>query len=377
MTAGQAPIKPGILTLMLRTCSPIRVSPFALLAALWLLCITAPALGQYNEYKLGANGEWVQTNAPDPDSPQALLAEARRHLAEERPQQAYNLVNTWIKQHERAGGSVGDLASAYLPEALQIRGDALTAQGDEYDALYEYERCIKEYPGSESFVVSVERELDIGARYINGYKRTFMGMRILNAEDIGEELLIRVQERLPGSRLGERAGIELADYYYKNRDLALAAEAYDLFLKNYPNSQYKMKAMQRRVYATIARYKGPRYDGSALIDSAILIRRFRNLYPSQAAEAGLDDALLGRIDESAGAEMYETARWYMKQGDQAGARYLLNRVVRERPKTAAAAKALQFLQERKWVTAPDGAKPPADAPAAEPQFDEPQEEPTK
>lgn len=315
-----------------------------------------PVHAQYSEYTLGPNGEWVQTAAADPDSPQAVIAQARRHLAEDRPQQANTLLSNWVRQYERVGGEI----SNYLPEALQLRGDALTALGDEYEALYDYERVIKEFPGSTAFVTSIERELDIGVRYVNGYRRKFFGARILDASDIGEELLIRVQERMPGSRLGERAGIELADHYYRERDLNLAAEAYDLFLKNYPGSQYHMKAMQRRVYATIARYKGPRYDGAALLDSAILIRRFRNLYPAQAAQAGLDEALLARIDESAGAEMYESARWYISQGDEAAARYILNRLVRERPKTAAAGDAYAFLQDRKWLTG-------TNAPAAMPE----------
>ncbi len=333
------------------------------LAALWIfmvalaawLTLPAAARAQYNEYKLGPDGQWVQTGAADPDSPQAVLAQARRDLAEDRPEQARTVLTTWINQYERTG-------SEYLPEALQLRGDALTLMGNEYDALYDYERVIKEFTGSGAYVTCVERELDIGVRYVNNYKRKFFGMRILNSEDVGEELLIRVQERMPGSRLGERAGIELADYYYRTHDLSLATEAYDLFLKNYPSSQYRMKAMQRRVYATIARYKGPRYDGSALLDSVVLIRRFRNQYPAQASQGGLDDALLARIDESIAAEMYESARWYLKQGDEPSARYLLQRLVRERPRTAAAGQAYDFMKSRGWLEE-SGADAPKDEPS--------------
>ncbi|MBX3386240.1 MAG: outer membrane protein assembly factor BamD [Phycisphaeraceae bacterium] len=301
-----------------------------------------PAFAQSNEFTLGTDGSWVQTDAPAPDSDEAIIAQARRFLAEDRPAQARTMLDSWIRQNERTG-------SPWLPDALVLRGDSLTMLGDEYNALYDYERVIKEFTGSSAFVTAVERELDIGVRYVNGYRRTFLGMRIVDASDIGEELLIRVQERMPGSRLAERAGIELADHYYRIRDLKLAAEAYDLFLRNYPNSQYHQKAMQRRVYATIARYKGPKYDGSSLLDSQVLIRRFRNMYPAKASEAGLDEALLSRIDESAAAELYESARWYLAQGDEVAARYVLRRLVRERPRTAAAVRALEFLQQRGWM----------------------------
>lgn len=343
-------------------CRPLSLSPVVVLVALW--CVLGAGVrraeAQYDEYRLGPNGEWVQTRAPDPNSPEALIAQARKFLAEDQPEQAHTLLDRWIKQVDRSG-------SPWLPEALALRGDAKVMKGDEYQALYDYERVIKEFAGSDQFVVAVERELDIGVRYVNGYDRKFAGIRMLPADDVGEELLIRVQERMPGSRLGERAGIELADYYYRKRDLELASEAYRLFLENYPSSQYHLKAMQRRVYATIARYKGPRYDGSALLDSVILIRRFQNLYPQAAEEAGLDEALLSRIDESAGAELYESARWYLAQKDEAAARYVLNRLIRERPKTAAASEAYRFLERRGWLADMTAPVPREEVPAEVPE----------
>lgn len=320
------------------------------------------ALGQdgpstSNEYRLDASGNLVQTKpAATPGSDEALIAQARTDIAEERFAQAKTALDDFLTANERTN-------NAFLAEAYLLRGDTLTATGDEYDALYDYERVIKDHPGSPHFVTAVERELDIGVRYAGGLKRKLLGMRILDSTEIAEELLIRVQERLPGSRLAERAGIELADFYYRERDLTMAVQAYDLFIENYPNSQYTQKAMQRRIYATIGRFKGPRYDSSSLIDAKILTRRFASLYPQAAQEAGLTDGLIARLDESAGADMLETANYYFAQDDEVSARYVLKRLVRIHPKTQAAAKAMQTLEERGW--APKPAQPVADAPAAE------------
>lgn len=87
--------------------------------------------------------------------------------------------------------------------------------------------------------------------------------------------------------------------------------------------------MQRRIYATIARFKGPQHDGSSLIDAKILTRRYISLYPAEAEKAGLDDGLLTRLDESSGQEMMETANWYLKRGDDVAARMVLQRLVRD------------------------------------------------
>ncbi len=296
------------------------------------------------EYRLDASGNWVQTGAPRAGTDEALIAEARKALAEDRPGDAQSLVDPFIERNDRTRNPL-------LADALVVRGDALTASGDEYEALYDYERAIKEFTASPAFITAVERELDIGVRYLGGLRRKFLGVRCLATSDIGEELLIRVQERMPGSRLAERAGIELADYYYREHELQLAVEAYDLFVENYPKSQYVQRAMQRRIYATIARFKGPKYDGSSLIDAKILTNRYAMRYPSDAEKAGLDDGLATRLDESAGQAMLENGKWYLKRSDDVSARLILRRLVRDHPKTTAAQEALDLIQSKGWSVA--------------------------
>lgn len=333
---------------------PRRVRLGLLLLLAWVLLPTGTrALAQSSEFKLDPGGNWVQTKAPAPGTDEGTLAEARRDLAEGRFDSARRTAADFIEKNDRSN-------SPLLPEALVIRGDALTADNDEYNALYDYERVIKEFPATPSFVTSLERELDIAVRYVNGLRSKFFGVRVFDASGIGEELLIRIQERLPGSRLAERAGIELADHFYRQRDLELAGEAYDLFQQNYPQSQYYMSAAQRRVYATIGRFKGPRYDGSVLLDAKVLTERFSSLYPAQAQQNGLDDALLVRLDESAADAALETAEWYLSRGDEVSARMVFRRLVKAHPQSAAAERALKVLDEHKWpLDAPALLQPPA------------------
>jgi outer membrane protein assembly factor BamD (BamD/ComL family) len=345
---------------------PGFLSILALVLAPTLSASRVVAQGQ--AFRLSPTGELERTSAPAPGSDEATIAEARRDLAEDRPSEARRILDTFLDKYKNED-------NPFLPEAYLLRGDAITALGKEHKALYDYEKVIERFPDSPQYVVALERELDIAIRYVNGLRYKFLGLRIADASDIGEELLIRCQERLPGSRLAERAGIELADFYYRKRDLQLAGEAYELFLANYPQSPYRMKAMERRVYAAIGRFKGPRYDSSSLIDAQTLIRRFEALYPTEAAKAGLDDSLLARLDESAAAELLEVARWYIKQGDSVSARYTLTRLIARHRRTASAETALTMLQSRGWLPteapgdespgAPDAAsQAPASSPVA-------------
>ncbi len=308
------------------------------------------------EYKLGGGAggaaQWQQAAAPEPGTDAAIIADARRAIAEERPGAAITILDKWIEANKR--GSSPLLSQAYL-----LRGDATTANGDEFEALYDYEAVIKNFVSSPEYVTAVERELEIAIQYVNGLDRRLFGFRWIGVSDIGEELLIRVQERLPGSKTAERAGIELADHYYRSREMELAGIAYELFLKNYPQSQYRAKALQRRIYSSIARFKGPKYDGKPLVDAAVLIKQFQNQFPAQAAESGLDEALLTRIDESGGQQMLESAKWYMKTGDPVSARYTLQRLLTKHPQTTAAAESTELMIAKGWpLTTPRPPTPP-------------------
>ena len=277
----------------------------------------------------------------------SIVGSARRLLAEGRAEAAEKLLNPFLEEHE--GTDHPDLAEAYL-----LRGDARTATGREFKALYDYERVVKGHPESDSFVPALERELATAIRYLNGLRKRAFGFRIDDGTPLAEEIILRINERLPGSRLAERAVLELAGYYYRTRDLRSAATTYDVFLRIFPTSDRRQEAMQRRIYANIAQFKGPAYDASGLIDATYQIDAYRQEFPAEAARDGLSDALVTRLDESAAAQALGVARWYLKRGDPVSAKVHLVRLVRRHPLTAAAQEALRIIGARGW--AGDGAE---------------------
>ncbi len=295
-------------------------------------------------FVLDERGNWVAGSAPAPGSDEAVVAEGRRLIAQDEPGKAVRLLTDWLSL--QATGDSPVLADAYL-----TRGDAWVASGDEFEALYDYETVIKFFPGSRAYVTALERELDIAVRYLNGLDRRWFGFRIVDASDVATELLIRVHERLPGSRLAERAGIELADYYYRQRELKLAGEAYELFNVNFPQSSYRQKASERRIYSRLGQFKGPRYDGTPLVDADVLLRRYAATNPSQEAKA---QGLLSWIDESRGDQLLEQARWYLKRNDAVSARATLVRLRLGFP-MASASKAAEALMDARGWTMPESA----------------------
>jgi outer membrane protein assembly factor BamD (BamD/ComL family) len=295
---------------------------------------TSFGAAQEQTYELTEDDRWSLLAEKDPDGEASQLLQVRRALGLDEPRRALNLVEGFL---ERAP------FSTWRPEALLLKGDAQLALGNEYDALMTYEELVQRYPGSAVFVTALEREYDIAKAYAGGLKRKFLGLfRILDTADDAEELLIRIQERLPGSTLAERAGMTLADFYFERRDLFMAAEAYDIFIENYPRSTQIDKARLRLIYSYLANFRGPEYDAVGLLEAQARLRELQAIRPALAQKVGAE-ALLVRVYESDAIKMLQTARWYIDTEDPISAEYVIRRLVEAYPDSIATIDALRMI----------------------------------
>lgn len=318
-----------------RLCGMLRV-------ACLILALCSAVHAQPSEMVLGPDGRWTAVDRPPPTGDARVMAEARSLLAEGKARQARRVLDDWIDRNELE-------ETPYLAEAYLLRADAKTASGREYRALYDYERVILEYAATPEYVRAVERELEIGIRYLNGLRRHFLGLRLTKADDVGEELLVRTVERMPRSRLGERALLELADYYYRSRELKMAALAYELFVQLFPRSEHVPRARQQRIFARIGTFKGPNYDAAGLNDARVLIEEYAKDDPVGARRANLTDALLAKLDESIAKQAFDKARFYLRRGDPVSARMTLRRLIADHPRSIAKVEAEQLMREKGWL----------------------------
>ncbi len=330
--------------------------PLSLALRLVCLALLVPGLGLdgiargQQEFTLGPDDAW-ERESPAPGTPEAQVFQARKALALGEPERARALATAFLDRFKSPVGRA---------EMLLVRGDALVEMGDEYKALFDYEAITRQHPGSTVFVQALEREYDIAVAYANGLRRKFYGtIRIIDTAEDAQELLIRIQERLPGSRLAEDAGMTLADFYFRRSEMRLAADAYDLFLQNYPRSERVPKARERLIQSYLASYRGPRHDDAGLRDARRRLVAMQQIRPAAAQRLGAE-ALLVRIDESEAKKLLVTAQWYLSIDDPISAEIYVRRVVEKYPGTVAALDALRIapgilarMPEQLAATAPD------------------------
>lgn len=306
--------------------------------SLALVALLTEPLNAQPTHELDDTDAFVQLAEPDPETEAGQLHLIRRKLVAGEAIEAEREAEAWIKANPSSG---------LLVEATLLKADAIAAQGDYYRSLADYELVIGLYPGTEQYRTAIEREYDIAKLFVGGLYRKgkWTRFRLFEADDTGIELLIRVQERLPGSKLGEKASIDIGDYYFGKGEMSMASEAYDLFMLNYPSSRQREWAMLRLIQASLARYKGPQFDPSGLTDAAQRLREYGQAYPAAAEKIGAE-ALMVRINESLAKKKLVTAQWYEERGLERGAITMYRNVVQDYPGSAAALEAIQALKER-------------------------------
>lgn len=314
--------------------NPYDLTMLRIVALLAPIALAVPCLGQAQV--LDDNDQWVAPAGVAPGSPEGRLQIVRETLARGEYARAQKLADAWLESFP---------ANGLRARCLLARGDALWKGGNEYDALFDYEEVARRYPSSDVFVLALQREYTIACAYADGLKRRFFGtVRIVDATDEAVEMLIRIQERLPGSQLAEQAGMRLADHYFDTRQLDMAAEAYDLFVQNYPRSPQVDKARLRLIYSYCASFRGPEHSAKGLVEAQIRLRELQVRDPMLANRIGAE-ALLVRIDESEARKLLAEARWYIDQGDLVGAERFIRRLVTRFPRSVSTLDALDIAPE--------------------------------
>lgn len=365
------------------------------LASVVVGAVAFRAGAQSNEYRLEGE-KWVASRVPEAGSDEGVIASARQHLARGDAYRARRILDDWLDEHEHLE------TNAWVPVAYLLRGDAHLARGREEAALADYEEVVKRFPESDSFPIALEREHQVALKYLGGLRRKVLGFRLDSGIPLAEEILLRVCERLPRSRLAERSLLALADYYYAARELRLAVDCYDVFLILYgpkwwegqsageggaappsesglrqllggrrgkgTESEFSTKAIQRLTYSYIAKFKGPRYDSTPLEDARTIIRKARANDPTIFEKDGIGEALEARLEESMAAQMLDTARFYLKRDDPVSARLTLRRLVKRHDQTAAAARGREMLAARGWSV--ESGRPKATKAAAPKELEE-------
>jgi len=280
-----------------------------------------------------ATDEWTTQPAAAEAAPANELDHARELLARGEPRRARRLMQKWAKQnqgHER------------YYEGVYLYGDALFECGDFYKAYEQYEQVVENTAG-ELFRQALAREKDVALAFLSGRKRIVWKILRLPAYDEALDVLTRIWERVPGSRLGEDALEIKARYHYERGDMDLAQDEYANLAREYPAGRFIQFAMLRSAEAAEAAFPGTRFDDRPLLEASERYRQMQSSFPAYAERANVAPRLDG-IRQKRAAKDFDIARWYERTRQPAAAEFYFRLILKDWPDTLAAAEARQRLR---------------------------------
>ncbi|MGD0389859.1 MAG: outer membrane protein assembly factor BamD [Tepidisphaeraceae bacterium] len=334
-----------------------------------LLCIMALLLSanaargaQSHTWEL-REGRWREATRPatGPAVPEPMLDRAEELLRQQDPKAAKKILLAWEKGHKK---------SPARDRCIFLLVDVFYQQDDRFKSFFYCDELMDEYPESKLFQAALQKQFDIANAYLNGYKDTFLGMRIVDESAEAVQMMWRIQQRAPGSPLAERGLLYTADYYYSDSDYDLAEDAYNFYAQSYPNSDRVPQVKLRAAFSSLAQFRGVKFDATHIIDARAQLLVIQKLYPELAAEENVQ-TVIDQIDSAFAKKLLDQGEFYQRTGELHGAVYQYRFLAQTYPNAPEAWEARDHLSRMPASVLAEAPPPRASgyAPATEPSVD--------
>ena len=308
---------------------------FLAAAALWT---AQSAFGQTTQpsstqpsWELTEGGRWQQVTGAAATQPATdpILNRVEDMIQARQADPAHRIVVAWLRTHK---------GSPLRDRGIYLLGQANFARGNRIMAFYNFDEILDKYPTSRYFYPALQRQYDIADEFLKGYKRKFLGVPLFGAMEEATEMLYRVQQQAPGSPLAEKSLLRVADHYYADAQFDLAADAYAAYIRGYPRSPYLARVRLRQAFATLAQFRGVRFDATPVIDARQQLLDLAAFYPAIAEQENVA-AIIQRIDASLSKKLLETARFWKRSSKPQASAYYYKYLINEYPGSAEAGQA--------------------------------------
>lgn len=196
-----------------------------------------------------------------------------------------------------------------------------------------FQRLLKDFPRTEYFDEILDREYTIGDMFCSGFKRKFLGMRLVTAGSYGVEILENVISNAPRSDYAPRARLRIAQYYFRTtkfKDTDQIHRHCDLLILEYPGTDQAAEARLLKAETARRAIKGPKYNAGDLTAAKTALLRAKSIDKGGLTEDKIDEAL-ARIHLEQVENDYETAKFYLRQGQSVAAAICLEAVIERAP----------------------------------------------
>lgn len=279
--------------------------------------------------------EVATTNPASLPAPDATLKRIEGFIDRQQFAAAEKASLVWLLSHK---------ADPHFDLGLYLHAVALNGNGDPIKAFYYADQLLDTYPASAYFTQALELQYNMGDSLLGGRKLSILGLKVLDGESEGVEMMFRIQQRSPGAPLAERALRRTADYYFASGSFDLASDAYGAYASTYPRSPNLPEVLLRQAFSNYAQFTGVKFDPTPLVNARAQMNDLLAKYPEIAKRENLQ-SFIDSIDKTLARKLWVTADFYKRTDKPDAAKSTLQVLVREYPQTDEAQQAKQMLGE--------------------------------
>ena len=265
------------------------------------------------------DGQWVQAAERDFSTPDGMLAWIRQYADRHQNALVVSTTKRFLKEFP------GD---ARAEEAMLLAGEAEMRRERYWQAYGWFERQLDAYSAGEFSARAIQREYEVAEAFLAGKWRLVWGFLPLPAKTEGIDILMKIVDRAPGSAIGEKSMMTVADFYFDRRDYLEAAQAYDRYQELFKSSPRLAYVTYRAAMATLGTFHSTGHDETPLIDAEQRFTRFARRFPRDAQAAEVNK-LLVTIRELRGRKSFETGEYYRQVNRAESAAIYYDRTVND------------------------------------------------
>lgn len=249
----------------------------------------------------------------------------------------------------------------YREKAMFMRAESFFQAG-EYDPAYEaYEEYLSDYPRTRRLKHILQKELDIGLKFMEGAKRylPLVPLAILPARDYGKEIMQELLGRYPYEEFSDKYHYQLASRLLENEEMEEARLEFELFRKTYPHSPWGPTAQFQIAFSFLSQYLGPDYDETPLLEAR---KEFQTYLDENPQGDRVEEARnhLQQIRRLQHEKDFEQAEYWLWRDHPHAAMIYLEGILRDEPDPGLAEKARALYEQLEQEYGPCPI-PPADS----------------
>lgn len=202
-----------------------------------------------------------------------------------------------------------------------------------YNPSYKWFRqFLIDFPRTERLNDVINRELEIGFKFINGAKRSLWGFYIIPSYDLGVKIVRETLKNYPYTEHSEEYHFKLAGHLFGGEYYDEALTEYENFIKVYPKSKLVPEAEYHMAQCYVLMYQGYGYEVTPLAEAYKITSKFLEKYPDSATNNDVSK-LHERITNFLAQRDYEVAMFYIRTDKAKSARIYLDSVIKNYPET--------------------------------------------